>query len=485
MAAHNITTDYEHPIAALATPYGKSALAVVRVSGKDCIESLSSVCIPHASARDMHTSLTHHPLRSDIRCTIRHPKTGIVIDDGILTLYKAPHSYTGEDAAEISIHGSTISIEHLLDALYHAGVQPAQAGEFTKRAFLNGKIDLTQAEAIHAIIEAHSASSHAEAIRQLSGSLTHRINAIKDAITHIAATYAVTLDYPDDEIQESTIVHPQEITAIIDMLTPLITSYDLGKLQTEGAMVVLGGKTNAGKSSLFNVLLKEERAIVSADHGTTRDFLENHAQCNGIPLRLYDTAGLRASTSDIESAGIEKSNTLLKGAQCVLYVVDSHVGWTDADTTILTTLLNTPEDAMFHATQVPRIILVWNKIDIGNTIPVIPNDIEKKCSASVPISTKTYKNIDALQDALYKTLVSGITLPKEEQIVISSLRQKQNLEQCKDALMHARTGVESHAPSDMISMDIDTALRELGAITGTISSEDILDVVFSSFCVGK
>ncbi len=321
----------DYPIVALATPYVKSALSVIRISGVDCLQLLTKICTLRIQSKKAQGIYNIKPWTAR-RCIVRYPHTKECIDDAIIIVYKAPHSYTGEDMAELSIHGSLVGIEKILDALYLIGFCEAPPGEFTKRAFLNGKIDLTQAEAIHSIIDAHSSATHAEAIQQLSGSLTQKIEIIKQSITNIVAKYTVSLDYPDDEIQESVIVTPDDIKKVINMLTPLISSYDLGKLQKEGASVVLGGRTNVGKSSLFNVLLKEERAIVSEQEGTTRDFLESRVQYRGIPITLYDTAGLREGGSYVEEVGVKRSKTLLHNADIILFVFDAQKGWTYQDT---------------------------------------------------------------------------------------------------------------------------------------------------------
>lgn len=494
-SAPNYMPDYipDHPIVALATPYAKSPIALIRISGAGCLALLYPLlrAKKHADAgrpqKKPETSESPDFLtpRKATLCMLMDGDSPV--DECVATAYRAPASYTGEDAAELALHGSIAGIERALALLRKAGFADALPGEFTKRAFLRGKMDLTQAEAVHDIIEAHSAQEHERAVRQLSGALFTAIDDIKQRLVRIAAVCAVSLDYPDDEIQESTVIATEEIQDLITRLEKLAGSYEFTALQRRGAKVVLGGKTNAGKSSLFNALLKEERAIVSAEHGTTRDYLEREAEIGGIPVVLYDTAGLRESAHTVEAMGMEKSYALLSSAQAVLYVVDAAAGWDDEDTKIVQDLRERNPQAQF--------VIAWNKQDAldaqaaGNFVAAgapAAADFAATISSNIPVSAKKYENIRALQTALFAALTHNIAVPAASDAVISSARQQEHILAALGSLRHVMQALaEKSAPLDMISLDVDAALRELGAITGEVSNEDILDVMFSSFCVGK
>lgn len=466
----------DHPIFALATAYTKSPLAVIRVSGNGSLALLRSMLdIPK---RD---TLTTHEVTY---CTLRDPKTGETIDECVLTVFKKPHSYTGEDGAELSIHGSIAGIDRVCTCLRTLGFVDAEPGEFTKRAFLHGKMDLTQAEAVHAIIESRSVHEHMRAVHQISGALSHKINAFKNTIAHLAARCSISLDYPDDEIQESTVISVDEIDAIIHSLTMLISGYDFSVLQRKGVRVVLGGRTNAGKSSLFNALVKEERAIVSEIHGTTRDYLECQGDLKGIPVQFFDTAGLRENADTIEKIGIEKSHALLASANAVLYVVDATVGWIEEDTRVFQTMQKCTEGL-----DEPRLfIIVWNKIDSTDSDAYeqsLPQSM-RQLTQSVSVSATQYINIHQLQQQLFHGVTRFVTVPENNDVIVSSARQKQHVEACVGALSHVRNALaDGTVPLDMISLDVDMALKELGALTGEVTTEDVLDIMFREFCVGK
>ena len=469
----------EHPIVALATPYAKSPLALIRISGKNCLPLLYSLLWTHTSNTSKSTAIkTLIPQKATV-CLIKNPAGGEILDQAVVTVYKSPKSYTGEDAAEISIHGGIISIEKVLTVLRNVGFADAEAGEFTKRAFINGKLDLTQAEAIHSIIEAQSSEAHTTAIHQLIKALSKKINEIKNKIMRIAAVCSVSLDYPDDEIQESTDLSVDAISPITKLLTDLLATYDLCMLQKEGVSVVLGGKTNAGKSSVFNSLIKKERAITSATHGTTRDYLEYHLDLRGIPIKLFDTAGLRTTKNTIEKHGVQKSYDLLTSAAAILFVVDSLIGWTEEDTRAITSCSKDNSSAV--------IIILWNKIDAHKSksyIESIPKKI-LKTHRVIETSAVNYTGFDVLQKHLFTAITQNISMTQDDTAVIQSPRQKEHIKNCLEALNHVTEAISQSQPLDMISLDVDIALKELDAITGETSTEDILNIVFKEFCVGK
>lgn len=481
---HSSTIAPTHTIAALATPRYKSALALIRISGEKCIAQLAPFISPPTLPLEMWTpNTTQH-------CILCNPSTQTMIDDAMVTIYRAPRSYTGQDCLEISLHGNPLGIDIMLSALYAHGIEPATPGEFTQRAFLNGKIDLTQAEAVHTLIEAHTTESRSLALQQLSGSVSRYIEQIKQTIMNIAAVCTVALDYPEDEIQESTTIDVEQVHQLINQLSKAIESYELSKISREGATVILAGRTNAGKSALFNSLLKEERAIVSSTHGTTRDFLEIQITLKGIPLRIFDTAGLRTLTSDnIELEGMQRSQNLIMAADLILYIIDSTLGISTEDEINLAKILEK------NPTVLARLIIVWNKIDIEPhkpqphliTIPISDStrSVEILAQNIVSISTTVLTNIQELQEIIFSTIHSHSSFLSEDLTVISSLRQKQHLESCRNSLVHVIDGLTQNFSLDMISLDVDSALTALGNITGEVSNEDVLDIVFSNFCLGK
>ncbi len=466
----------DHPIFALATPYVKGPIAVIRVSGNKSLLLLQ----PMLSDLKWNVLSAHKATY----CKLYNPKTGEIIDECIITVFKKPHSYTGEDLAELSIHGSIAGIERVCACLRMMGFADAEPGEFTKRAFLHGKMDLTQAEAVHAIIQSRSLHEHMHAVHQISGALSEKINALKNTIAHLAARCSISLDYPDDEIQESTVISADEIDAILHSLKTLVSGYDFRQLQRKGVRVVLGGRTNAGKSSLFNALLKEERAIVSEIHGTTRDYLECMLELQGIPIQFFDTAGLRENADVIEKIGIEKSHALFSSAHAVLYVVDATIGWIEEDTRVFQSIQKYIEGLE----EQRSFLIVWNKIDSKDDdtyLQSVPDDIAQ-LTQSVSVSATKYLNIAQLQNKLFRAITQCVMVPENNDVIISSERQKQHIEACMSALYHVRNALaEGNIPLDMISLDVDVALKELGAITGEVTTEDVLDIMFREFCVGK
>lgn len=478
--------EIDHPIVALATPRSRSALALVRITGKDCISLLEPfVTAPSQTS----TPLTTWKANQVKLCSLTNPQTKEKMDEAMLTVFRAPHSFTGQDSVEISMHGSLVGIDKFLSMLYTQGFEPATPGEFTKRAFLAGKLDLTQAEAIHSLIDAHSAESHSLALQQLSGSVSSFINKIKTALMEIAATCSICLDYPDDEIQESTELDSQQISSLIDMLDQSIESYELTRIHRQGAVVILAGRTNVGKSTIFNALLKEERSIVSDIHGTTRDFIESQLALREIPLRLFDTAGLRHTTECVEQEGISRSHTLIESSDIILYTIDASEGIVQEDREQLAQII---ENLLAKTSTDPlkKLMLLWNKIDISSgkvpsTIEIFLQDTSYLITDIYPISALNYQNIHSLQNEIYHKLQSSTITATQDLTVINSLRQQQHLKECRSALQHVLDGLAQDIPLDMISLDVSTALKALGNITGEVSNEEILDLMFSNFCVGK
>ena len=443
----------EDTIYALATAWAKSAIAVVRISGKGCIGTLSN-------AIGGKVDIRNKPSNSAIYCRLISPVDGHHVDDIVLTLYRDGHGYTGEDAAEISCHGGLQVVQAVLATMAELGFRQALPGEFSLRAFLHGKMDLTRAEAVNELINAQGMTGRAMALKRLNGDLFRRISDIKATVVRIMGTVEVQLDYSEDEIGEDLTFPMEELEKAIEALGTIRDSYNTGRLYSQGAKVVLAGPSNAGKSSLFNLFLKEDRSIVSAQKGTTRDYIEAMCTVGGIPIRLYDTAGFRSfSESEIEEEGIRRSHSLVEGADIIIYMVDSSdMGAMDGS-----------------VLSDPRCIAVLNKSDLKNV------DMD----GFVKLSVVNGAGFSELCSRITEKLTSDLGVSDESALVIENDRQKENLSRAVSSLQAARLAVESGLPLDIVSMDIQEALEALGELTGEVTTDDILDRIFGSFCVGK
>lgn len=446
-------------IVALATPYGTSALAVIRTSGPRVVETI-------AAMTDREDAIAATPGGRMRRTMLLHPKTRVPLDEVVLGIYRAPASYTGEDMVEIFCHGSPSGIDAILAALLQHGLRTAEGGEFTQRAFLAGKLDLTRAEAVQEVVNSRTAQSHAMALQRLGGAVFEAIDAIKAELVRLMAPVAIQLDYPEEET--GPIPFPLEpVYAVRERIQELAGSYRTGRLYQEGIVLVLAGRPNAGKSSLFNALLKEDRAIVSEIPGTTRDYIESSLDLAGIPVRVYDTAGLRVTGETIESEGIRRTRQMIQNADCIVYVVDSTEGVQDEDTTFIQELSDE---------QRRRLVRVWNKVDIPHTAP--------PPAGYLPVSAHTQHGMGTVVDGILGTVVPA-DVPPQQSAVIDSLRQRDLLNQAVESLGLVVQGIQEGMPLDAVGLDLQEAIHALGEITGEVTSADILDQVFSGFCVGK
>ena len=433
------TTD--EPIYALATPYAPSAIAVVRTSGDNAIEMISRA---FSGAKRLlsaqNATLVHGRLRD---------ASGSDVDEVVMAVYRKGHGYTGEEAVEINAHGSLRGLDRIFRLLEELGFRKAKKGEFTYRAFMHGRLDLTQAEAVEELISAKSESVQAAALDRLEGSLKKKLQDIRKRLLMMSASLEVQLDYAEDEILEDWVMPTEELDAIISELSRIRATYDASALWREGAKVVLAGETNAGKSSLFNLLTKEERAIVSPVRGTTRDYLEADTMIHGIPVRLYDTAGLRESDDEIEMEGIRRSERLIRDADLVLYLV-------------------APGDSEEVLWDTPT-ITVRTKSDLSR-------------GEGLSVSVKSGEGLDELLDEIKRRLTEGRG-DFSSSVIIDSERQKDAL----DRLLSQLEFLVSHGDEsyDIIALFFQSALSVLGEITGEVTSEELLDTLFSNFCLGK
>ena len=450
----------EEPISSIATALAPAALGIVRVSGTGCIELVSKVFSrPKALLEAPGNTLVYGWIVDQ----------GQKIDEVMLSVYRAPKSFTGEDMVEITCHGGPAVVTAIQNLMLKIGFRQANRGEYTFRAYINGKTDLTKAEAVKEIIDSHTDTSRSHAAGRLAGSLFAEIDSIKKLIIDTLASIEVEIEYPEDEETIADTFDRKDIEIAIKRLQSLVDSWQGEKLYQDGARVVLAGRTNAGKSSLFNAILKEERAIVSDIEGTTRDWLESWASINGIPVRLFDTAGLRETSDQIEAQGVEISRNLVHDADVVLYLVDSQQG-----------LIKEDLDFIEHCTE--PLIIVETKIDKDGENR---ENIEIKESFSVcKISSKTGEGIAELFNQISAILTAGLS-SERQQAGLGSARQKESVAEALESVKHALVSADDNYTLDAVVQDLEDAIDSLGEVTGDVTPDDVLGSIFANFCVGK
>lgn len=430
------------PIYALATAYAPSAIAIVRLSGDGVIDLLSSVFDRPEKLKSAKTNTLVYGNLID--------KQNSIVDEVMVAVFKKGHGYTGEEALEINAHGSLTGLKRIFLLLESIGIRQAKRGEFTFRAFMHGRLDLTQAEAVEELISSKSIRGQEAALERLEGGLKNRLLTIKNKLVNILASLEVQLDYAEDEILEDWVMPKAEINEIINDLDEIVKTYNAGTIYREGAKIVLAGAANAGKSSLFNLLTKENRAIVSPIAGTTRDYIESFTTIHDIPVRLFDTAGLRDSDDLIESEGIKRSEKLINEADLVL-------------------LLLAPGEKEEINWQT-KTIVVRTK-----------SDLEK--GEGLAISTVNGEGISLLLDSIYQELSANSSESELGAISIDSERQRDGLVRLVEMLKFILSNENESV--DILALFFQSALSILGEITGEVTNEELLDTLFSNFCLGK
>ncbi len=452
------TTDYK-TIAAIATPMGTGGISVIRISGSRAIEIANKIFSRGITDVPSHT--VHYGFIKS--------ESGEVVDEVLLTVLRAPRTFTREDTVEISTHGGMVTTREVLKTIIEAGAVMAQPGEFTKRAFINGRIDLSQAEAVIDIINARNEMSQRNALLQLGGALSREIKSVRDALVHLCAEMQVIIDYPDEDLEDVTAEDIEEAcdTAAV-RVNKLIESTDGGRLVSEGIRTAIVGKPNVGKSSILNALAQEERAIVTDVAGTTRDVIEETVTIKGIPLLLADTAGIHQTEDVVEKIGVERSKESLNSADLVIAVFDS------------TGELDSEDREILDLTKDKKRIILINKTDAGNGLSTqdFPEDV------AILTSAKTLEGMEELGDAI-ETLCGLRELMAENGRIITNMRHKTALIGARDALIAARDALATGMPTDIVSIDINHAMESLGEITGETVSESVVDDIFHNFCVGK
>lgn len=451
-------------IAAISTPRGEGGIGIVRISGNNALDILEKIFKPKSGKaikglRNYSINYGH----------IFDGET--LVDEVLVSIMKAPNTYTREDIVEINCHGGFVITEKVLEVVLKNGARIAEIGEFTRRAFLNGRIDLTQAEAVIDLIHGKTEKSVSLSLNQLRGDLKEQIEHLKKLLLDVAAHINVVLDYPEEGIDDPLPEHLVEnLQEVLDTTDRLIRSYDKGKMIKEGIKTAIVGKPNVGKSSILNSVLKEERAIVTHVAGTTRDIIEEVVNLKGIPLVLVDTAGIRKTDDLVENIGVEKSKKLIESADLILFVVD---GSRPLD----------EEDMKIHeAIKAEKVIGILNKIDIKEDIDLSPLT---KISKWLEISAIKNQGIDEMEEEIYRHIIDENIEDSSQKITITNVRHKSALEKTKQSIENIFETIESGLPMDLMAVDIKGALDSLSEVTGEISSEDLLDHIFSNFCVGK
>lgn len=452
-------------IVALATPTGVGAIGVIRLSGSESI----ALCNRFFRGKDLATQPSH-----TIHFGTMRNERGEVLDEVLVSVFKNPTSYTGEDVIEISCHGSHFIQQQVIELMIRHGARSAERGEFTLRAFLNGKMDLSQAEAVADVIAAESEASHALALQQMRGGFSHEIAALREELIHFASLVELELDFSEEDVEFANRSELQALVARIQrVLRELIRSFQLGNVLKNGVSTVIAGRPNAGKSTLLNALLNEERAIVSDIAGTTRDTIEEVLNVEGIQFRLIDTAGIREATDAIEAIGVEKTLEKIAQSTLLLYVFDAaHLPLTDVQ-------------ADLSRLQRPGLttLLIANKVDLLTPTAWASLQDGLSANAVIGISAAQRLHIDAIRTALYDAVLTGKV--SAEGTIVTNVRHYDALEKAHQSLAAVLEGMELGVTGDFLAQDIRHALAHLGTITGEISTDDLLGNIFSNFCIGK
>ena len=460
-----------HTIAAISTAMAESGIGIVRMSGEEAFAIADKIYKNKKGKRlsDQKTHTIHYGFIEE---------EGKVIDEVLVMLMRGPHTFTGEDTVEIDCHGGVYVVKKILEACIRNGARPAQPGEFTKRAFLNGKMDLSQAEAVIDVIQSQNDYALKSSLKQLRGSVKEKISDLRNKIIYHTAFIESALDDPEHiSIDGYGNVLKKETKEIIEEIETLLKTANDGRIIREGINTVILGKPNAGKSSLLNVLLGEERAIVTEIAGTTRDILQETINLQGISLNIIDTAGIRNTDDKVEKIGVDKAKDYAKEADLIIYVVDSSNDLDENDYEIMKFI------------QRKKSILLLNKSDLERK--VTKEEIKKICKEynieNIPvieISAKEEKGIDRLEEIVKEMFYHG-EISFNNEIYITNIRHKTALERAKDSLMKVIESIENDMPEDFYSIDLMDAYETLGSITGERVGEDLVNEIFSKFCMGK
>lgn len=453
-------------IAAISTPPGSGGIGIIRMSGDLSLSVLNTIFQP----LDKHCTYSSHQLYYG---HISEPESGKILDEVLAVYMRSPRTYTREDVVEIHCHGSYLVLQNVLNVILSQGVALAQPGEFTKRAFLNGRIDLTKAEAVIDILSARTRKGVDLAQEQLSGALYNQIDTIRKSLTTMRAVIEVAIDFPDEDLE--IVDHTHMLTQLeVEVAKPierLLRDADHGKIFREGISVVIAGLPNVGKSSLLNTLLQEERALVTEIPGTTRDTIEEYLDIHGMPVRLIDTAGIRDDAGTVEELGIQRAKSQINEADLVLFMVDGARNITDDDVRLFNSVSHKP------------LVVVVNKIDVADRNPTFTEQLNTDAKI-VFISAKEQQGIGDLKDGIFQRVAAGAD-QWEERACAPNVRHSYALQQALEATNRVKEAFLMGLTSDLIAVDLQECLDQLNDIVGETTTEDILDVIFEQFCLGK
>lgn len=458
---------YTDTIAAISTPPGVGGIGIIRMSGSEALVVLKKIFYPQENSCTYSSHRFYYG-------RIIEPDEKRVLDEVLAVFMRAPKTYTREDVVEIHCHGSFLVLRSILELILRQPVRLAHPGEFTKRAFLNGRIDLTKAEAVIDILSARTKKGVEMAMDQLDGRLFKRIDSIRATLVHMRAVVEVAIDFPDEDVE--IIDHEHLIDQLCEEvekpLKQLVAGADQGRVYREGIAVVIIGLPNVGKSSLLNSLLQEDRALVTAIPGTTRDTIEEYIDILGMPVRIIDTAGIRDHAEEVEEMGISRAKEQIKRADLVLFMIDSNLGFTDQDYSLYQLVKTKPH------------IIVHNKVDLAK---LSDEDYPSSIAEDIPrvgISAKQHQGVDELKSTVF-TIVTGGEGQLKEEGCAPNIRHKDALVKALAACNLARDGLMLKQTSDLVAVDLQECLDQLGEIVGVTTTEDILDVIFEQFCLGK
>ncbi len=479
----NAITNTTDTIAAIATPPGVGGIGVIRVSGADAFALVLPLIQRSKGQGDVPAS---HQL------TYAHvidPVTQEVLDDVLVAFMRAPSTYTREDVVEIQGHGGPLVLRRILSAVLAQGARMAQPGEFTLRAFLNGRIDLAQAEAVMDLIGAQTEAGQRLAVQQLRGRLSEQLQVARHAILNVIAQIEVSIDFPEEDVptpQASTLrVLVEEAQRQIERL---LASAEQGRLYKQGLRTAIIGRPNVGKSSLLNALLRTERAIVTPVAGTTRDTVEEVANLRGIPLHLIDTAGITPTDDPIEQIGVQRSRAAAESADVVMLVFDGSEALTEQDRNVCAEVqamgFGAAPDSTIPSNRKRPVIVVVNKADALQSIDMEELQRLWPMSPFVHTSTRTSVGLPVLEDAIAELVLAGKTVSSDS-VLVTSARHQEALQRAADHLQAAQSSLEQELPLDFVSIDLRAANEALGEVTGEAASDDLLDTIFHEFCIGK
>ncbi|MDD4834282.1 MAG: tRNA uridine-5-carboxymethylaminomethyl(34) synthesis GTPase MnmE [Lutispora sp.] len=457
----------EDTIAAVGTAPGEAGIGIVRLSGKDSEEILAKI-FQGKKVKDINDMPSRYMTYGFI-----FDEDGKRIDEVLAVMMRAPYSYTGEDVAEIHCHGGIISIRKIMELVLSKGARLAEPGEFTKRGFLNGRIDLAQSEAVIDVITAKTDEGLHNAMNQLQGELSAKVSLVMDKLLSMLAHIEASIDFPEHDIEDITAENIKtQGTEAKEILEELLDSYYEGKIQRDGLSTAIIGRPNVGKSSLLNLLLKENRAIVTDIPGTTRDIIEEYLNVKGVLIKLIDTAGLRETEDVVEKIGVEKTKEAISKADLVILIIDASQELTSEDMTIASLIKD------------KRVIVSANKIDLGVCADLSKLEEIFKKDSIIKMSVKSKQGIELLEKGIWDAAYSG-NIKTKGSVVISNIRHKSLIDKAYESLERALEAINEGIPLDLISVDIKDSWRYLGEITGDTVEEDIITEIFSRFCIGK